>query len=183
MQRPHSEVSDHTVSWLDHLADDRAIAELRTCCAANTWAHAMVGARPFGSLESLLDAGEAAVLKMDDDALGQALAAHARIGEHASGAGREAGWSRTEQADVLAADGDVAALLVEGNDAYERRFGHIFLIRATGRSAQEIYDALQSRLANDETTERTVVRRELADIVRLRLTRLVTPLSESVSDQ
>lgn len=174
MQRPHSEVSNHTVSWLDHLADDRAVVELRSCCAANTWAHAMVAARPFGSLATLLDAGESAVLAMDDDALGQALAAHARIGEHPRGVGREAGWSRTEQAAALAADADIAALLARGNDAYEERFGHVFLIRAAGRSAQEMYDALQSRLANDETTERTVVRRELAEIVRLRLSRLVT---------
>lgn len=173
MQRPDSEVSDHTVSWLDHLAHDRAVAELRTCCTANAWVHTMAAGRPFGSLEALLAAGESAVLAMDDDALGQALAAHTRIGEHPSGSGRAAGWSRTEQAAALAADADIAALLVDGNDAYEERFGHVFLIRAAGRSAQEMYDALQTRLANDETTERTVVRRELAEIVRLRLTGLV----------
>jgi len=174
MEQPRGTIREHSVAWLDGLDDDRAIAELRTCCAANTWVHAILAARPFGSLESLLDAGESAVLTMDDDALAQALAAHARIGERSSGAEREAGWSRTEQAAALAADGDVAALLVEGNHAYEQRFGHIFLIRAAGRSAQEMYDALQSRLANDETTERTVVRRELADIVRRRLAKLVT---------
>lgn len=181
MQRPqpleredHREVSEHAVAWLDQLADDQAIHELRTCCDADAWVHTMLRHRPFGSLKQLLDAGGSAVMAIDDDALGQALAAHARIGERRGGAEREANWSRTEQAAALAADGDVRALLDEGNRAYEERFGHVFLIRAAGRSAQEMYDDLRSRLANDETTERAVVRRELAEIVRLRLTRLVT---------
>ncbi len=174
MQRPHSQVSAHSVAWLDHLADEQAIAELRTCCAADAWVHAVLRKRPFGSLQPLLDAGEAAVLALDDDALGQALAAHPRIGERRTGTDREDNWSRMEQATALAAGDDIQVLLAEGNLAYEERFGHVFLIRAAGRSAQEMYDALQSRLANDEAAERSVVRHELAEIVRLRLARLVS---------
>ena len=174
MQRPHNEVSEHSVARLNDLADGQATVGLRTCCAADAWVHSMLARRPFGSLGSLLDAGGSSVLAMDDETLVQALAAHARIGERRTGTGREAGWSRTEQAAALAADDDIQVLLAEGNRAYEERFGHVFLIRAAGRSAQEMHDALRSRLANDETTERSVVRDELAEIVRLRLTRLVT---------
>jgi 2-oxo-4-hydroxy-4-carboxy-5-ureidoimidazoline decarboxylase len=95
----------------------------------------------------------------------QALSAHPRIGERAAGAGREAAWSRQEQADA----GDIPEALREGNVAYERRFGHVFLICATGRTAAEMLAALHERLGNDAETERQTVRRELAAIVRLRL--------------
>jgi 2-oxo-4-hydroxy-4-carboxy-5-ureidoimidazoline decarboxylase len=111
---------------------------------------------------------------MDQTALDQALAAHARIGERRSGTTREDNWSRTEQAAALAAESDIATRLADGNRDYEKRFGHVFLIRAAGRTAEEMYAALQSRLSNDAETERAVVRRELAEIVRLRLTKLVT---------
>jgi 2-oxo-4-hydroxy-4-carboxy-5-ureidoimidazoline decarboxylase len=174
MQRPHSQVKHRSVAWLDHLAQEQAIAELRTCCAADAWVHAMLGRRPFGSLKPLLDTAEDTVLAMDDAALEQALAAHARIGERRTGTDREDNWSRTEQAAALAADDDITALLAEGNRAYEERFGHVFLIRAAGRSAEDMYAALQERLANDELAERSVVRHELAEIVRLRLTKLVS---------
>ncbi len=174
MQQPHSEVKGQSVAWLDALEDARAVAELRTCCAAEEWVQTMLAHRPFGTLDRLLDAGEAAVVAMDDDALEQALDAHPRIGERRLGIGREDAWSRTEQAGALTADDDLQARLAEGNRAYEERFGHVFLIRAAGRSAQEMYDALQARLAHDETTERSVVRDELAEIVRLRLVKLVS---------
>ena len=173
MQRPHETASAHSVAWLDHLADDQAIPVLRTCCAADAWVQAVLRQRPYGYLEPLLDAAEAAVLALDGDALAQALAAHARIGEPRYGSDRESEWSRSEQAAALDADGDLSALLAEGNRAYEERFGQVFLIRAAGRSAEEMYDALRSRLANDETTERSVARTELAEIVRLRLAGLV----------
>jgi 2-oxo-4-hydroxy-4-carboxy-5-ureidoimidazoline decarboxylase len=174
MQRPHTEVGERSVGWLDHLADEQAVAELSACCAADAWVHTMLGHRPFGSLHDLLDAGEAAALALDDAGLEQALAAHARIGERRTGNDREDNWSRTEQAAALVADDDASARLADGNRAYEERFGHVFLIRAAGRSAEEMYAALQERLTNDETAERSVVRHELAEIVRLRLARLVS---------
>ena len=105
-------------------------------------------------------------------ALDQALAAHARIGERRLGSTTEDRWSRTEQAGALAVDTDVQERLAEGNRRYEERFGHVFLIRAAGRSAEEMLAALEERLGHDDATERDVVRRELAEIVRLRLLKL-----------
>jgi 2-oxo-4-hydroxy-4-carboxy-5-ureidoimidazoline decarboxylase len=99
--------------------------------------------------------------------LEEALAAHPRIGQRAAGADRESAWSRQEQSG--AADAAVAAALREGNVEYERRFGHVFLICATGRSPDEILAALRDRLGNDDGVERDVVRGELTEIVRLRL--------------
>jgi 2-oxo-4-hydroxy-4-carboxy-5-ureidoimidazoline decarboxylase len=103
-----------------------------------------------------------------DDIL-QALAAHPRIGERAAGAGREAAWSRAEQAGAGAATIETQEDLVVGNVAYEERFGYVFLICATGLSAEAMLFALRERLGNDPDSEREVVRVELNKIVDLRL--------------
>ncbi len=162
-----------SVGWLNRLDEERATGELHACCAAEAWVRGMLAARPFASTSALLETSDALVASLDEDGLAEALGAHGRIGESSAGATREAAWSREEQRAALAADGDVRQRLREGNRAYERRFGRVFLIRAAGRSPEEMYDALLDRLGNDEETERTVVLRELGEIVRLRLERLV----------
>jgi 2-oxo-4-hydroxy-4-carboxy-5-ureidoimidazoline decarboxylase len=173
MQRSRSTVGESTVAWLNGLPEGAARTELLACCAADSWVRTLLAGRPYPSLEALLTASDAAVLTMGDDALDQALAGHARIGQRPEGEAREARWSRAEQAAALDADAEVSARLAAGNRLYEQRFGRVFLIRAAGRSAEEMYDALRTRLANDEQAERSVVLHELADIVRLRLTGLV----------
>lgn len=142
---------------------------LRACCAADAWVARLQAARPVASTKALLDLSDATVHSLDDAALDQALAAHARIGERRLGSTPEDRWSRTEQAGALAAGDDLASRLAEGNRRYEERFGHVFLIRAAGRTAAEMLAALEHRLGNDPATERDVVRHELAEIVRLRL--------------
>lgn len=149
--------------------------ELRACCAADAWLARIQAARPIPSAKALLDLSDETVLSLDDAALDQALAAHARIGERRLGSTTEDRWSRTEQAGALGAGDDVAERIAEGNRAYEQRFGHVFLIRAAGRTADEMLAALTERLGNDPQTERDVVRRELAEIVRLRLIKVVQP--------
>ena len=147
--------------------------QLRACCAADAWLSRMSAARPFPSAKDALDLSDQIVLGLDDSALDQALAAHARIGERRLGGTTEDRWSRSEQAGALAVDTDVQARLAEGNRRYEERFGHVFLIRAAGRSAEEMLAALDERLGHDDATERDVVRRELAEIVRLRLLKVM----------
>ena len=147
--------------------------ELRACCAADAWLSRMSLARPFDSAKTALDLSDEIVRGLDDAALDQALAAHARIGERRLGSTTEDRWSRSEQAGALAVDTDVQQRLAEGNRRYEDRFGHVFLIRAAGRSAEEMLAALEERLGHDDATERDVVRRELAEIVRLRLLKVV----------
>jgi 2-oxo-4-hydroxy-4-carboxy-5-ureidoimidazoline decarboxylase len=92
-------------------------------------------------------------------------------------AGREATWSRGEQSGMDGATDETRAALVEANRAYEARFGHVFLIFATGRTDAELLAAAQDRLLNDDETEPSVVRRELAQIVALRLTKLLDALA------
>lgn len=147
--------------------------QLRACCAADAWLSRMTPARPFPSAKYALDLSDEIVLGLDDTALDQALAAHARIGERRVGGTTEDRWSRSEQAGALAVDTAVQERLAEGNRRYEERFGHVFLIRAAGRSAEEMLAALDERLGHDDATERDVVRRELAEIVRLRLLKVM----------
>ena len=97
------------------------------------------------------------------------LASHPRIGERAAADSREGGWSRQEQSGAAGAAEQVRRELAAGNAAYEQRFGHVFLICATGLSAEAMLAALRSRLRNDPIAEREVVRGELVKIVRLRL--------------
>jgi 2-oxo-4-hydroxy-4-carboxy-5-ureidoimidazoline decarboxylase len=153
---------------------------LAACCGAPGWADTVAAGRPYPDRAALRAAAQAALASADWSAIEAALADHPRIGAAPTGAGRRAAWSRAEQS-AAAAPGDTAPAgdpLVAGNVAYERRFGHVFLICATGRSREQILAALTERLGNDEPTERAVVRRELAAIAALRLDRLLTELAE-----
>ena len=86
-----------------------------------------------------------------------------------------AGWSAAEQSGAAAADEAVRQGLAEGNIAYEKHFGHVFLICASGLSGQEMLNQLRTRLKNDPQTERAVVRQELLKITQLRLAKLLSP--------
>jgi len=149
-------------------------AELLAVCAAPQWVAAVVAGRPYRSRDALLAAAGAAVDSLSWEQVRQALAAHPRIGERAAGDGREAAWSRQEQSTAsTSADGETRSALVRANEAYEKRFGHVFLIFASGRSPAEILAAARARLGNDEATERVVVTGELRKIALLRLERLL----------
>jgi 2-oxo-4-hydroxy-4-carboxy-5-ureidoimidazoline decarboxylase len=143
--------------------------ELLACCASRRWADELLARRPYHDLAGLVRVSGTILGALTWDDVEQALAAHPRIGERAAGQGREASWSRAEQAG--AAEGSVATRedLVAGNLAYEERFGHVFLICATGLTAEAMLFALRERLGNDPATERDVVRAELGKIVDLRL--------------
>lgn len=149
--------------------------DLLACCAEPSWAREVAAGRPYPDSAAVVAAGDAALRRLPWAGVARALAAHPRIGERPIGAGREAAWSRREQAGVATADASTRAALAEANAEYERRFGHLFLIFASGRGEAELLAAARQRLANDEPTERAVVREELRRIVRLRLERLLTP--------
>jgi 2-oxo-4-hydroxy-4-carboxy-5-ureidoimidazoline decarboxylase len=103
----------------------------------------------------------------------EALDAHPRIGERAAGSTTEAAWSAREQSGMDAATAETKAALVGANRAYEDRFGHVFLIFATGRTDTEMLAAARERVGHDEPTERETVRGELGKIVALRLAKLL----------
>jgi allantoicase len=167
--------ADLGLRWLSSLPAAQAHRVLASCCASRAWIERMTAGRPYADVDALLDAGDGAVWELDRDGLAEALSAHPRIGERAAGASAEATWSRQEQAGAGTAADEVRAALAEGNRAYEERFGHVFLIRASGRSAEELLAALRKRLGNDPDTEWGVVADELRQITRLRLERLLRP--------
>lgn len=164
----------HELGWLDALPADEAERELRTCCASTAWARAVVAGRPYRDIDRLLAAADGAFAGLTETDIDEALAAHPRIGERATGPGREAGWSRQEQSGAASADDATKSALETGNRAYEERFGQVFLICATGLTADQMLAALHARLDHDAVTERRVLRQELAKIARLRLERLLT---------
>ncbi|HZB28543.1 MAG TPA: 2-oxo-4-hydroxy-4-carboxy-5-ureidoimidazoline decarboxylase, partial [Streptosporangiaceae bacterium] len=133
----------------------------------------VAAARPFADAAALHRAADAAFAELGRPDIEEALRAHPRVGDRPRGLDRESSWSRSEQAGVIDADRQTAHDLHEENIAYEKRFGHVFLICATGLSAEQMLAALRDRLGNDEATERAVVRAELREIIHLRLTRLL----------
>lgn len=158
---------------LNVLPAEAAGAVLLSCCAARNWVTMMVNGRPYASLDDLLKFSDAALATLSEHDIAEALAAHPRIGKRANGSGRDATWSRGEQAGMAGATSALTEALVAGNAAYEQRFGRVFLICATGLSGQELLAALRARLANDADTERAAVREELRKITRIRLRKLV----------
>lgn len=161
-----------TVAAFDRLPAGDAAELLRAGCASGRWLAEMVRGRPYEHSGALLAASDTALAELAWADVLEALAAHPRIGDRLAGDAPESAWSGQEQAAAVA-DERGAEELQAGNVAYEQRFGHVFLICATGRSAAEIGAALRARMGNDPATERSVVRAELREIVRLRLARIV----------
>lgn len=148
---------------------DAAIASLRPCVDITRWCEELADWRPYASVDDLVARAEEAADPFTVDEVDAALAHHPRIGERARGEHAEASMSRAEQAGVDPNDVAIAAALAEGNRVYEQRFGRVFLIRAAGRSAQEILDALTVRLGNTPAEEQLVVAGQLREIAVLRL--------------
>jgi 2-oxo-4-hydroxy-4-carboxy-5-ureidoimidazoline decarboxylase len=154
----------------DRLSSPAAQALLRPVCASDAWLAALVADRPYRSLAAAQARSDEVLAGLDWPGVEQALEAHPRIGDRPAGAGTEAGWSRQEQSTATGSVDELRA----GNLDYEERFGHVFLICATGLPAERILAALRARLENDPEAERDVVRDELAKIVRLRLAKTLT---------
>jgi len=147
-------------------------SDLAACLDSPAWVDAVLAAGPHADAPGLLAAADAAARALPDADVLAALHAHPRIGERPAGAGASEAFSRREQSGV-AADATTAQRLAAGNAAYEARFGHVFLVRASGRSAEEVLAALEQRLANDPATEVAVARHELREIALGRLTGLL----------
>jgi 2-oxo-4-hydroxy-4-carboxy-5-ureidoimidazoline decarboxylase len=159
------------------VGDAELRARLSSCCTAGCWVEHVLAGRPYADEAALLAASDNATAELDAEGLGQALAGHPRIGDRLSthaGQARATTWSNQEQAGVASAEADVLAALETVNADYEHRFGHVYLVCASGRSATELLDVCRARLDNDPVTERAVVLNELAKINRLRLGKLLT---------
>jgi 2-oxo-4-hydroxy-4-carboxy-5-ureidoimidazoline decarboxylase len=148
---------------------DSAERDVLGCCESPAFAKAVVAGRPYRDAAAVLAAVDTAFTALSWDDIVGSMNAHPRIGDRPAAGSRSA----AEQAGALAAGEQVRRELAEGNLAYEKRFGHVFLICASGLSGAQMLDQLRARLKNDPSSERTVVRQELLKITRLRMTKLL----------
>ena len=168
---------------------DRAVAALRACNSAPRFAAELVAGRPYRDVDTLVTRAEQVARALPWEEVALALAAHPRIGDRVDGTSSEAQASRREQGSMAGADDATRAALVDGNRAYEERFDRVFIIRAAGRSGQDVLGELarrlgntpgaeraelRRRLGNDEETERRETTEQLAQISALRVKGLVS---------
>lgn len=148
---------------------EAAEQDVLACCESQAFARAIAGDRPYPGPDALRAAVSAVFATLRWDDIAEAMNAHPRIGDRV----RSGGWSAAEQSGAASATGTVQQALADGNLAYEQRFGHVFLICASGLSGQQMLDQLRARLGHDPDAERAVVREELLKITQLRLAKLL----------
>lgn len=149
---------------VDGASEQDARALLHQCCGARAWVNAMIARRPFGSTAALLDAAGESWWSLSPDDWRAAFASHPKIGDRSS-----TGLPAKEQAGVRAASSDVLSALADGNRAYHEKFGYIFIVCATGKTAEEMLAILQQRLGNDPDQEIRIAAAEQEKINASRL--------------
>lgn len=164
---------------LDDATAPDAAAVIRRWADVPAWVDALVAARPFGTVPALLDRARTESASWGAPELDHALAQHPRIGERTADPS-----SAREQSSMRTADDDVARRIADGNAAYEQRFGRVFLVRAAGRTPEELLAELDRRLAGDPAAETQEAAAALADIAlhRIRATFAVPHLTTHVLD-
>jgi 2-oxo-4-hydroxy-4-carboxy-5-ureidoimidazoline decarboxylase len=160
---------------LNQMSPDAARGTLLRCCGSGRWADAMTLRRPFAAAGDVLRAAAEVEASLDRSDWLEAFAAHPRIGDLESLRKKfasTADLASGEQAGVAGADDEVIRALADGNGEYEARFGYIFIVCASGKSAAEMLAILRQRLKNDPATELQIAAAEQAKITRLRLEKL-----------
>jgi allantoicase len=174
---PSGATVDTGIRRLNALPADPARAALRRCCGSSAWAEAMIAARPFEDLPALLRIAERTWWALDEAAHREAFAAHPRIGESKAPATGDAAWSAGEQRAAASADDLLIAELAEANRAYFERHGFLFIVCATGRSAEAMLAELRERTPHPLISELRTAAEEQIKITRLRLHKLIGELA------
>ncbi|WP_369274254.1 2-oxo-4-hydroxy-4-carboxy-5-ureidoimidazoline decarboxylase [Streptomyces sp. R11] len=151
------------------LEEHAAHAALHEACASTAWANRLLVARPYATADDLYAASDAAMAELSAQDLAEAMAGHPPIGRPKPGDPT----SSREQRGMAGASEELKAEMLELNLAYQEKFGHVFLICATGRTGEQMRDAVKERIGNSPEQEREIVRTELGKINRIRLARLV----------
>lgn len=158
---------------LNRLGPEEARRAFTDCCASDAWASVMTDRRPFTDETALLDTAREIWRALDPSDREEAFDAHPRIGETRQGDDRHDAWSRREQEEAGAGPTVVLDRLAECNREYETRFGRVYLVFATGKSAEDLLRLCEDRLGNDPDTELVIAGAEQEKITDLRLRRLV----------
>ncbi len=149
---------------------------LKQCCNAKKWYTSLANEFPFRNKESLLETSDKIWEDCDESDWMQAFEAHPRIGDVETLAKKFANtkeWAGNEQSGMDSANNKVIELLAEKNDAYFNKFGFIFIVFATGKSAQEMLDILEERLPNNRQDELKIAAQEQHKITTLRIEKLL----------
>ena len=157
----------------NHIDAETAAREILPCCGSHAWADGLAARRPYASPQQLFEASDAIWLALDEAAWREAFDSHPRIGQqHARAATAESlAWSSQEQRAAMSQDDAVKLALAEGNRQYEERFGRIFIVCASGRSAAEILALLEQRMQNSADAEMLEAAEQQRQITQLRLRR------------
>jgi 2-oxo-4-hydroxy-4-carboxy-5-ureidoimidazoline decarboxylase len=159
------------VRW-NELPQEEAAREILACCGSETWAARMASKRPLRDQASLLEVSDEIWRSLREEDWLEAFRSHPRIGETRAEKpidAQFAAWSSQEQQKAAVADEAVKTALKWGNREYEQKFGRIFIVCATGKSASEILEILRRRLHNDEATELQQAAEEQRQIMQIRL--------------
>ncbi|MFF4346848.1 2-oxo-4-hydroxy-4-carboxy-5-ureidoimidazoline decarboxylase [Streptomyces sp. NPDC001530] len=151
------------------LEEYAAAAALHEACASSAWGSALLARRPFATVDDLFAASDAAMAELTTADLEEAMAGHPPIGRPKPGDPT----SSREQRGMAGASAELKEEMLELNLAYQEKFGHVFLICATGRTGEQMRDAVKERIGNSPEQERETVRSELGKINRIRLGNLV----------
>ncbi len=165
-----------TLHQFNILPKEQLAEELMKCCGSSAWVQRMLPFIPADDMVELLEDAEEQWWKCSETDWKEAFAHHPRIGDISSLQKKymaTAAWASGEQSGVTAALPETLRALAERNRLYEEKFGYIFIICATGRSAEEMLSILQSRLQNDPAEEIKIAADEQNKITKLRIEKLL----------
>ena len=164
------------IAWLNGLDSADARKELLKCCGATRWAEIVEHDRPYASLEQLIAKANDVWWSLDETDWLEAFRSHPKIGERKAAnavSAQSQQWSAQEQQGVQNTAQKTIDKLAQLNLVYEKKFGFIFIVCATGKSSDEILALLEQRLPNDARTELPIAAAEQAKISELRLRKLL----------
>jgi len=164
-------VSEVLACW-NALPQEEAVRDILPCCGSRTWAAGMASKRPMDEEAALLAASDEIWRGLGEADWLEAFQSHPRIGEsraEKAAPAESSAWSEQEQQMAATADEAIKMALKRGNRKYERKFGRIFIVCATGKSASEILEILRRRLHNDDATELQLAAEEQRQIMHIRL--------------
>lgn len=165
-----------TIEELNNLSPDKLQEELFKCCGSTTWAQHLAGKKPFKSKAELLEKSDAIWSHCTAQDGLEAFTHHPKIGDLKNLEKKFAStkeWAGGEQAGVNTAAQETLIALAKGNEEYEKKFGYIFIVCATGKSAEEMLALLNARITNDAETELKIAMNEQNKITHIRLEKLL----------
>ena len=154
---------------------EQACIELLKCCGSSQWTEKMLAARPYNSVSHLLELEGQIWSDLGEVDYLEAFAAHPKIGasKPPDNAKNTESWTGKEQAGMMSADEQTKLKLKTENQKYAEKFGYIFIVCATGKSASEILELLRIRLENSPETELEIAAGEQMKITNLRLNKML----------